>query len=118
VNILIAAGEVLAAVHRDLAARRHHAPALQPLCALCHWARCWRPTPATLRFLAIYLAQRACTAAWLSYAFADSISVGASGAIFGIVGGTTVLLLSSYRDNFGATGPRRVLQNMVVDCSP
>lgn len=48
----------------------------------------------------------------LSYAFSDSISVGASGAIFGIIGATTVYFFR-YRDNFGAQG-KAILQNMVV----
>lgn len=48
----------------------------------------------------------------LSYAFSPSISVGASGAIFGIIGATTVYFFR-YRHNFGAQG-RAILQNMIV----
>jgi rhomboid protease GluP len=48
----------------------------------------------------------------LSYAFSQSISVGASGAIFGIIGATTVYFFR-YRHNFGAQG-RAILQNMIV----
>ena len=48
----------------------------------------------------------------LSYAFSQSISVGASGAIFGIIGATTVYFFR-YRNNFGAQG-RAILQNMIV----
>ena len=48
----------------------------------------------------------------LSYAFSPSISVGASGAIFGIIGATTVYFFR-YRNNFGARG-RAILQNMLV----
>jgi len=64
-----------------------------------------------LRFLAIYLLA-GLYGSLASYAFADSISVGASGAIFGIVGATTVYFFR-YRDNFGAQA-RAVLQNMVI----
>ncbi len=64
-----------------------------------------------LRFLAIYMVA-GLYGSLASYAFADSISVGASGAIFGIVGATTVYFFR-YRDNFGAQA-RAVLQNMVV----
>ncbi len=64
-----------------------------------------------LRFLAIYMIA-GLYGSLASYAFADSISVGASGAIFGIVGATTVYFFR-YRDNFGAQA-RAVLQNMVV----
>lgn len=46
-----------------------------------------------------------------SYAFSQSLSAGASGAIFGLVGATTVYFLR-YRENFGQQG-RAVLQNML-----
>ncbi len=47
-----------------------------------------------------------------SYAFSASISAGASGAIFAIIGAAAVYFFR-YRDNFGARG-RAVLQNMVL----
>lgn len=46
-----------------------------------------------------------------SYAFSQALSAGASGAIFGLVGATTVYFLR-YRENFGRQG-RAVLQNML-----
>ncbi len=64
-----------------------------------------------IRFLAIYL-MAGLYGSLASYAFSDSVSVGASGAIFGIIGATTVYFFR-YRDNFGAQA-RSVLQNMVV----
>jgi rhomboid protease GluP len=63
------------------------------------------------RFLIIYLLG-GLFGSLLSYAFSDSVSVGASGAIFGIIGATTVYFFR-YRNNFGAQG-RAILQNMVV----
>lgn len=48
----------------------------------------------------------------LSYAFSPAISVGASGAVFGLIGGITVYFLR-YHANFGTRG-RAVLQNMAV----
>lgn len=63
-----------------------------------------------VRFLAIYL-MGGLFGSLASYAFAPSISVGASGAVFGIIGATTVYFFR-YRDNFGAQA-RAVLQNMV-----
>ncbi len=63
------------------------------------------------RFLIIYLLA-GLFGSLLSYAFSQSISVGASGAIFGIIGATTVYFFR-YRDNFGAQG-RAILQNMIV----
>jgi rhomboid protease GluP len=63
------------------------------------------------RFLIIYVLG-GLFGSLLSYAFSGSISVGASGAIFGIIGATTVYFFR-YRDNFGAQG-RAILQNMVV----
>ncbi|MEZ4859979.1 MAG: rhomboid family intramembrane serine protease [Caldilineaceae bacterium] len=47
-----------------------------------------------------------------SYAFSPALSAGASGAIFGLVGATTVYFLR-YRENFGARG-RAIVQNMVI----
>jgi rhomboid protease GluP len=62
------------------------------------------------RFLIIYLLG-GLFGSLLSYAFSQSISVGASGAIFGIIGATTVYFFR-YRKNFGAQG-RAILQNMI-----
>lgn len=47
-----------------------------------------------------------------SFAFSDALSAGASGAIFGLVGASTVYFLR-YRENFGARG-RAIVQNMFV----
>jgi rhomboid protease GluP len=63
------------------------------------------------RFLIIYVLG-GLFGSLLSYAFSQSISVGASGAIFGIIGATTVYFFR-YRNNFGAQG-RAILQNMIV----
>lgn len=63
------------------------------------------------RFTAIYVLG-GLFGSLLSYAFSQSISVGASGAIFGIIGATTVYFFR-YRNNFGAQG-RAILQNMIV----
>jgi rhomboid protease GluP len=63
------------------------------------------------RFLIIYLLG-GLFGSLLSYAFSQSISVGASGAIFGIIGATTVYFFL-YRKNFGTQG-RAILQNMIV----
>ncbi|MCB0065165.1 MAG: rhomboid family intramembrane serine protease [Caldilineaceae bacterium] len=63
------------------------------------------------RFLLIYLIG----GLWgsvASYAFSQSLSAGASGAIFGLAGATTVYFLR-YRENFGARG-RAIVQNMLV----
>ncbi len=46
-----------------------------------------------------------------SYAFSESVSAGASGAVFALTGATSVYFFR-YRDNFGAHG-RAVLQNML-----
>jgi rhomboid protease GluP len=64
-----------------------------------------------IRFLTIFLVS-GLYGSLLSYAFSSPISVGASGAIFGLLGGTLVFFLK-YRDNFGGQG-RAILQNMVV----
>ncbi len=63
------------------------------------------------RFLIIYLLG-GLFGSLLSYAFSQSVSVGASGAIFGIIGATTVYFFR-YRNNFGSQG-RAILQNMIV----
>lgn len=63
------------------------------------------------RFLIIYLLG-GLFGSLLSYAFSQSVAVGASGAIFGIIGATTVYFFR-YRNNFGAQG-RAILQNMIV----
>jgi membrane associated rhomboid family serine protease len=47
-----------------------------------------------------------------SYAFSPAPSAGASGAIFGLAGATTIYFLR-YRENFGARG-RAILQNMLL----
>ena len=64
-----------------------------------------------IRFLTIFLVS-GLYGSLLSYAFSSPVSVGASGAIFGLLGGTLVFFLK-YRDNFGGQG-RAILQNMVV----
>ena len=63
------------------------------------------------RFTAIYVLG-GLFGSLFSYAFSPANSVGASGAIFGIIGATTVYFFR-YRNNFGAHG-RAVLQNMIV----
>lgn len=63
------------------------------------------------RFLAIYVLG-GLFGSLLSYALSSSPSVGASGAIFGIIGATTVYFFR-YRHNLGPQG-RAILQNMVV----
>ena len=63
------------------------------------------------RFLAIYLLG-GLLGSLASYAFSDALSAGASGAIFGLAGATTVYFLR-YRDNFGQRG-RAILQNMLL----
>lgn len=64
-----------------------------------------------LRFLAIYLIG-GLFGSLASYAFSANPSAGASGAIFGLAGATTVYFLR-YRNNFGQRG-RAILQNMLV----
>ena len=63
------------------------------------------------RFTAIYILGGLC-GSLASYAFSPNPSAGASGAIFGLAGATTVYFLK-YRDNFGQRG-RAILQNMVI----
>ncbi|RIK38609.1 MAG: hypothetical protein DCC55_20610 [Chloroflexi bacterium] len=63
------------------------------------------------RFLAIYLVG-GLTGSVASYAFSPASSAGASGAIFALIGATTVYFLR-YRDNFGARG-RAIVQNMFL----
>jgi rhomboid protease GluP len=63
------------------------------------------------RFAAIYLVG-GLLGSIASYAFSDALSAGASGAIFGLSGATTVYFLR-YRENFGARG-RAILQNMLL----
>lgn len=63
------------------------------------------------RFTAIYLIG-GLFGSLASYAFSPSPSAGASGAIFGLAGATTVYFLR-YRNNFGQRG-RAILQNMLV----
>jgi rhomboid protease GluP len=64
-----------------------------------------------LRFAAIYLLG-GLFGSLASYAFSPAPSAGASGAIFGLAGATTVYFLR-YRENFGARG-RAILQNMLL----
>jgi rhomboid protease GluP len=64
-----------------------------------------------VRFLAIYLIG-GLFGSVASYAYSDSPSAGASGAIFALIGATTVYFLR-YRDNFGTRG-RAIVQNMLV----
>jgi len=64
-----------------------------------------------LRFLAIYLIA-GLSGSVASYAFSAADSAGASGAIFGLIGATTVYFLR-YRENFGAQG-RAIIQNMLL----
>lgn len=63
------------------------------------------------RFLAIYLIG-GLTGSVASYAFSTASSAGASGAIFALIGATTVYFLR-YRDNFGERG-RVIIQNMFL----
>lgn len=65
----------------------------------------------SVRFTAIYLIG-GLIGSLASYAFSGSISVGASGAVFAVIGGITVYF-ARYHSNFGAQG-RAILQNMVV----
>jgi rhomboid protease GluP len=63
------------------------------------------------RFAAIYLVG-GLFGSLASYAFSLSPSAGASGAIFGLAGATTVYFFR-YRENFGARG-QAILQNMLL----
>ena len=63
------------------------------------------------RFLAIYLIA-GLFGSLASYAFSDSVSAGASGAIFGLAGAIIVFFMR-YRENFGTRG-RSILQNMLL----
>ena len=63
------------------------------------------------RFTAIYILG-GLFGSLASYAFSLNPSAGASGAIFGLAGATTVYFLR-YRENFGARG-RAILQNMLL----
>ncbi len=63
------------------------------------------------RFLAIYMVG-GLFGSLGSYAFSDSVSAGASGAIFAITGAAAVYFFL-YRENFGSRG-RSVLQNIVT----
>lgn len=63
------------------------------------------------RFLAIYLIG-GLGGSVASYAYSAAASAGASGAIFALIGATTVYFLR-YRDNFGARG-RVIVQNMFL----
>jgi membrane associated rhomboid family serine protease len=62
------------------------------------------------RFLIIYFLS-GLFASVSSFAFSPAISAGASGAIFGLIGATTVYFFR-YRENFGRRG-KAMLQNMV-----
>lgn len=64
-----------------------------------------------IRFLTIFLIS-GLYGSLLSYALSSPVSVGASGAIFGLLGGITVFFLK-YRNNFGGQG-RAILQNMLI----
>ncbi len=64
-----------------------------------------------IRFLTVFLVA-GLYGSLLSYALSAPISVGASGAIFGLLGAITVFFLK-YRMNFGGQG-RAILQNMLV----
>lgn len=64
-----------------------------------------------VRFTAIYLIA-GLFGSLASYAFSPVPSAGASGAIFGLAGATTVYFMR-FRENFGARG-RAILQNMLL----
>ncbi len=63
------------------------------------------------RFLLIYLIG-GLFGSLASYVLSDAASAGASGAIFALIGATTIFFLR-YRDNFGEQG-RTMLQNMIT----
>lgn len=64
-----------------------------------------------IRFLTVFLVS-GLYGSLLSYALSGPVSVGASGAIFGLLGAITIFFLK-YRNNFGGQG-RAILQNMLV----
>lgn len=64
-----------------------------------------------MRFLTIFLIS-GLYGSLFSYALSGPISVGASGAVFGLLGGISVYFLK-YRNNFGTQG-RSILQNMAI----
>ena len=64
-----------------------------------------------IRYTAIFLIS-GLYGSLFSYALSGPISVGASGAIFGLLGGTSVYFLK-YHNNFGMQG-RAILQNMAI----
>ncbi len=64
-----------------------------------------------IRFLAVFLIS-GLYGSLFSYALSGPVSVGASGAIFGLLGAITVFFLR-YRNNFGVQG-KAILQNMLV----
>jgi len=63
------------------------------------------------RFLAVFLIS-GLYGTLFSYALSGPVSVGASGAIFGLLGAIALFFLR-YRDNFGPQG-RAILQNMLI----
>jgi len=64
-----------------------------------------------VRFLAVFLIS-GLYGTLFSYALSGPVSVGASGAIFGLLGAIALFFLR-YRDNFGPQG-RAILQNMLI----
>lgn len=64
-----------------------------------------------MRFLAVFLIS-GLYGTLFSYALSGPVSVGASGAIFGLLGAIALFFLR-YRDNFGPQG-RAILQNMLI----
>ena len=64
-----------------------------------------------IRFLTIFLVA-GLYGSLFSYALSGPVSVGASGAIFGLLGGISIYFLK-YHNNFGMQG-RAILQNMAI----
>lgn len=64
-----------------------------------------------MRFLTIFLIS-GLYGSLFSYALSGPVAVGASGAIFGLLGGVSIYFLK-YRNNFGMQG-RSILQNMAI----
>ncbi len=64
-----------------------------------------------VRFLTVFLIS-GLYGSLFSYALSGPVSVGASGAIFGLLGAIALFFLR-YRDNFGPQG-RAILQNMLI----